>query len=148
MPADNSMMSTLLMLAVMALAFWFLLIRPAQRRQKTQQEMISKLAPGSRVVTTAGVLGTLRHAGERQVIVEISPGVEMTILKQAIMRVIEPSEEDFEYDDDAAIDAVDEDVVVEDVVVDDAPAARGVDEAPTDVVDPTDRPGEPGRRLA
>lgn len=141
MPADNSMMSTLLMLALMAVAFWFLLIRPAQKRQKTQQDMVSKLSPGSRVVTTAGVLGTLRHVGERQVIVEISPGVEMTILKQAIMRVLEPSEEDFEYDDEAA-----DDVVVPEDLIEDASLERPVDAPAPDFVDPTERPGEPGRR--
>lgn len=101
MPADNSMLSTVLMLAVMGLAFWLLLIRPAQRKQKAQTEMVSQLGPGARVMTTAGVLATVREVGERTAVVEISPGVEMTVLKQAIMRTVTADEEEFEYDDEA-----------------------------------------------
>ncbi|MFT3878011.1 MAG: preprotein translocase subunit YajC [Propioniciclava sp.] len=108
MPADNSMLSTLLMLAVMGLAFYFLLIRPSQKKQKAQQTMVSQLAPGSRIMTTAGVLATIRHMGERQAIIEIAPGVEMTVLKQAIMRTVNAEEEEFEYDDDTAAETVGE----------------------------------------
>ena len=102
---DSSLLSTLLMFAVMGLAFWLLLIRPAQRKQKAQQDLVSKLDPGARVMTTAGVMATIREVGERTAIIEISPGVEMTILKQAIMRTVEPAEEEFEYADDQAADA-------------------------------------------
>ena len=104
MPADNSMLSTLLMFAVMGLAFWLLLIRPAQRKQKAQQEMVRALGPGTRVMTTAGVLATVREVGERTAVIEISPGVEMTVLKQAIMRTVTADEEEFEYDDEDAAD--------------------------------------------
>lgn len=106
MPADLT--STFLMLALMAAAFYFLLIRPAQKKQKDQQQMVSALAPGVRVMTTAGVFGTVRHLGTRQAIIEIAPGTEMTVLKQAIMRVVPASEEEFEYDDEAATDAPDD----------------------------------------
>ena len=97
---DTQTLSTLLMLAVMGLAFWLLLIRPAQRKQKAQQELVNKLEPGARVLTTAGVMATIREVGERTAILEISPGVEMTVLKQAIMRTVTPSEEEFEYEDE------------------------------------------------
>ena len=104
MPADNSMLSTLLMFAVMGLVFWLLLIRPAQRKQKAQQEMVRALGPGTRVMTTAGVLATVREVGERTAVIEISPGVEMTVLKQAIMRTVTADEEEFEYDDEDGAD--------------------------------------------
>ncbi len=103
MPADNSMLSTILMLVIMGLAFWLLLIRPAQRKQKAQQEMVSQLGPGARVMTTAGVIATVREVGEKTAVIEISPGIEMTILKQAIMRAVTADEEEFEYDDDSEV---------------------------------------------
>lgn len=99
MPADNSMMSTIVMVVLMVAAFWLLLIRPAQKKQKQQQQMVSQLGVGSRVMLSGGVFGTIVQSGEKQAIVEVSPGVEMTVLKQAIIRVVEPSEEEFEYDD-------------------------------------------------
>ena len=129
MPADNSMLSTILMFAVMGVAFWLLLIRPAQRKQKAQKELVQQLAPGSRVMTTAGVLGTIRELGERTTVLEISPGVEMTVLKQAVMRTVTPDEEEFEYDDDD--DAA---------VLDDGPAVFD-----PDVFDP-ERPVDPDSR--
>lgn len=92
------------MLLLMVAAFYFLLIRPAQKKQRAQQEMVGKLAPGTRVMTTAGIYATILHLGDKQAIVEIAPGVEMTLLKQAIMRAVNPDEDEFEYDDDAASD--------------------------------------------
>ncbi len=125
------MLSTLLMFAVMGLAFWLLLIRPAQRKQKAQQELVSNLGPGTRIMTTAGVMATIREVGERTAIIEISPGVEMTILKQAIMRTVEASEEEFEYDDEDA-DGV--------AAVEPADSYEPYDAAPT--FDP-ERPADP-----
>lgn len=93
------MLQTLLMLALMVAVFYFLLIRPAQKKQKDQQQMVSALEPGSRVMTTSGMYGTIVHLGERQAVLEIAPGVEMTVLKQAIMRSVSPAEEEFEYED-------------------------------------------------
>lgn len=123
---DAQMMSTLLMLALMVLAFYFLLIRPAQKKQKQQQTMVSQLAPGSRVMTTSGVYGTIVHLGERQAIIEIAPGVEMTILKQAIMRAVDAADDEFEYAEG------------EEYVEADAPA---MDEEPLTTFDPADRAG-------
>lgn len=131
MPADNSMLSTLLMLVVMGGAFYLLLIRPAQKKQKDQRTMVDQLVPGARVMTTAGVLATIRHMGERQAVIEIAPGVEMTVLKQAIMRVVPADEEEFEYTDDAP---------AEDEV---APLTFESDFFSTDI-NPDERPEQPG----
>ena len=133
MPADNGLTSTIFLLVAMVAVFYFLLIRPAQKKQKDQQALITSLAPGARVMTTAGVFATIRHIGTKQAIIEIAPGVEMTLLKQAIMRVVDPAEEEFEYDDtDGGVPAPDsEPVAAEDAVADDAaPAPRRDD--PTD----------------
>ena len=97
-------MSTLVMVVLMVAALWLLLIRPAQKKQKQQQELVNKLGEGSRVMLSSGVFGTIIHNGEKQAIVEVSPGVEMTVLKQAIIRAVEPSEEEFEYDDEADLE--------------------------------------------
>ncbi|WP_232547837.1 preprotein translocase subunit YajC [Propioniciclava soli] len=104
---DPQLMSTLLMLALMVAAFYFLLIRPAQRKQRQQQEMVSQLGPGSRVMTTSGVYGTIAQLGDRQAVIEIAPGVEMTVLKQAIMKAVDPADDEFVYDEVDAVDADD-----------------------------------------
>lgn len=128
MPADNGLTSTLIMVALMVAAFYVLIILPARRKQREQQNLVSSLAEGSRVMTTAGILGTIRHLGTNQAIIEIAPGVEMTVLKQAIVRTVSPSDEEFEYDDEEAdVDEADDDLDTSDHValeasVEDAPA--------------------------
>lgn len=99
MPAD---MSSILMIAAMVAIFYFLMIRPAQKKAKDQAALISQLGPGTRIMTAAGVYGTIAHVGQTQAIIEVSPGVELTIAKQAILRAVTDTEDEFEYDDDVS----------------------------------------------
>lgn len=98
----GDMGSTVLMLALMGAAFYFLLIRPQQKRAKKQTEMTNALAAGSRVMLSSGVFGTIRHLGERQAIIEIAPGIEMTVIKQAIVKTLAAEDDEFEYSDETA----------------------------------------------
>ncbi len=90
----------MIMIGLMVAFFYLLIIRPSKRRTAQHSEMVSSLQEGARVVTTAGILGTIRHIGTNQMVIEIAPEVEMTITKQAILRELSPSEEEFEYSDD------------------------------------------------
>ena len=100
------------LLALMFGAFYFLLIRPQQKRTKEQKEHMSTLSEGSRVMTISGIIGTIKHIGEKQAIIEISPGVEMTVVKGAIS--MQPVEDEFEYADDDETEAEAEpDVIVD-----------------------------------
>lgn len=78
-------LATLAMIAALAVLGYFMLIRPQQKRAKEQAALMKSLEPGTRVMMSGGVYGTLRHVGEKQVVVEVSPGVEMTFVKQAIV---------------------------------------------------------------
>lgn len=92
--------TSLLTLAAVVVAGYFLLIRPQQKRQAEQVKAVSAIEEGARVLTTAGILATVRHLGERQAVIEIAPGVEMTVVKAALVRVLKADEEEFEYSDD------------------------------------------------
>ena len=99
----------LLPLVAIAVAFWFLLIRPASVRRKAQARLVASLAPGQHVMTTAGVFGTLRSIEGERVRVEVAPGTEIEMLSAAIAQVVpaelptEPSAVD--PDDEAAFGA-------------------------------------------
>lgn len=108
----NDITSTLLMFALMGAALYFLMIRPQQKRAKEQQNLLSSLEVGSRVMTASGILGTIKYVGDKQIILEIAPGVEMTVVKAAIST--QRVEDEFEYDD-----AEPESVPVEPVQIDD-----------------------------
>ena len=129
----GDMGSTVLMLVLMGAAFYFLLIRPQQKRAKKQTEMTNALAPGARVMLSSGVFGTIRHLGQRQAIIEIAPGIEMTVVKQAIVKTLTPEDDEFEYSDDEPAN---------DDLVDDAPAESPFDNIqPSDFADPA--PSDP-----
>lgn len=96
--------STLLMVAAIIIVGYFLMVRPAQKRQAEQQKTLSELQPGTRVMLASGIFATIRHTGERQAVVEIAPGIEMTILKAAIARTVPAADEEFEYDGEDAAD--------------------------------------------
>ncbi len=87
----------LLPLVAIAAVFWLLLIRPAQRRRREQEQLVASLAPGQRIMTTAGLFGTLTAIRDEEVIVEVAPGVELEMLAVAIARVM-PVEDPEEFD--------------------------------------------------
>ena len=91
----------LLMLVVFVGAAYFLMIRPQQKRMREHQSQIDALQPGARVILSSGVFATLSHIADTQAIVELAPGVEVTILKQVIARVAKDDEEEFEFTDEA-----------------------------------------------
>lgn len=80
---------SLLSFAVLALAFYFLLIRPQMRRQKEQQALIKSLAVGDRVVTVGGLYGRITALGEDTADLEISDGVVVTYARSAVAKKVD-----------------------------------------------------------
>jgi preprotein translocase subunit YajC len=81
----------LLPFAAIAAAFWLLIVRPSSVRRKAQAALVASLEPGLRIMTTAGVFGTVASVDVELVSVEIAPGVVIEMLPAAIARVL-PSE--------------------------------------------------------
>lgn len=81
---------SLLPLVGIALLFWLLLIRPAQRRQKELARMQGSLKTGDEVMLTSGIFGTLRETEEDHVRVEIAEGVTVKVARGAIGSVAQP----------------------------------------------------------
>jgi preprotein translocase subunit YajC len=91
--------STLILIALMVVAFYFLIMRPQRKRQQTLAKTLSELTPGTRVMLGSGLFGTVVGVGSKQVVLEISPGNELTVLKQAVARVVTEDDEDLEADE-------------------------------------------------
>src|SRR5258708_33615718 len=89
---------TFLILAVLIGLFYVLIMRPQRNRQRKAMQTQSQVMPGQRVRTTAGMYGTVVSGDDRDVVVEIAPGVQVTMLRRAIMEVVSddsmPSHED------------------------------------------------------
>lgn len=96
--------STLILIALMVVAFYFLIMRPQRKRQQEIQRTLSALVPGQRVMLGSGLFGTVVGVGVKQLVLEISPGTELTVLKQAVARVVTEADEDSEADEVADLD--------------------------------------------
>ena len=99
--------SLILMIVAFGAIMYFLMIRPQQKRMKEHQALINSIEPGTRVLLTSGIFGTVRHIGERQVIVELAPGTEVTMVKGNIAKVVGADEEEFEFSDDETVGLAD-----------------------------------------
>ena len=75
-------------LIIIFVLFYFLLIRPQNKRQKEHREMVEALATGDEIVTGGGVLGKVSEVGEQFVTVEIASNVSIKIQKHTIASVM------------------------------------------------------------
>ena len=96
--SDAASSSSLLMqiapfLLVFAI-FYFLLIRPQQKKQKLHQAMIDGLKKGDRVVTTAGIYGTIQKIHENSITLEIADKIKIQQERSLVARVITDSNQD------------------------------------------------------
>jgi preprotein translocase subunit YajC len=80
--------SALLPLAVLAGAFYLLILRPMQRRQREQAQVAAALAPGARVITQSGLHARVASVGQGTVDLEVAPGVVTTWVIGAVARVL------------------------------------------------------------
>ncbi len=78
--------SLIFQLGIIFIIFYFLLIRPQQKKFKAHQAMATGLKKGDKVITGAGFVGTVTKAaeGDRFVTVEIAQGVEVQMLRSSV----------------------------------------------------------------
>ena len=85
--AGPSPFSMLLPLLGMLAIFYFLLIRPQQKRQKETQKMINAIKKGDKVITASGLIGSVAGLRDDIVVVNIADNVKVEMLKNAITAV-------------------------------------------------------------
>lgn len=84
----GGMVGFLAPLAMIMVVFYFFLIRPQQKRQLEQQQLLSQIVRGDTIVTSGGLIGKVRKiVDEREITVEISEGIEVRILRSAVTEV-------------------------------------------------------------
>jgi preprotein translocase subunit YajC len=83
-----SQFSVLVLPLLLVGVFYFLLIRPQQKKQKEHRAMVDTLAAGNEVVTAGGVLGKVIAVGEQFVTVEVADGVTVKVQKHTITTVV------------------------------------------------------------
>ena len=75
-------------LVVIFIAFYFLLIRPQQKKQKEHGQMVAALQVGDEVMTAGGILGRITGISEHYAVVQISDNTEIKIQKNSVSAVM------------------------------------------------------------
>ena len=86
-PQGGGFMEFLPLIALLAV-FYFLILRPQQKRAKEHKALIEALQKGDEVVTIGGVLGKVTKVAEDNVAVEIADNVVVQVQKAAIQNVL------------------------------------------------------------
>jgi preprotein translocase subunit YajC len=146
-------------LIVLTLSFgllWVLFLLPQKRQMREHQQLVASLNEGDEVILSAGIYGRITELGAEELLLEVAPGVELRVARQAVLRRVElavPSA------DPGADDATDvEASAAEPPVAASSDAATGVDEPDIEPSPPTssdgtaqspsaEPPGSPARDL-
>lgn len=84
----SSLTSALFLPVMLIVVFYFLLIRPQQKKQKEHKAMVDAMAIGTEIVTGGGVLGKVTEVGEQFLTVEIAKGVNIKVQRHSIAAVL------------------------------------------------------------
>jgi preprotein translocase subunit YajC len=85
-PSDG--LSMFLPLIIIFVLFYFLLIRPQNKKQKEHRQMVEALSSGDEIVTAGGVLGKITDVAEQFVTVEVANGVTIKVQRHTIAAVM------------------------------------------------------------
>jgi preprotein translocase subunit YajC len=77
-------MSSLVFMLLMFAVFWFILIRPQQKRAKEHQAFLSALKKGDDVITRGGVIGRVTGVSDNLVTLEVQEKVRIRVLKSYV----------------------------------------------------------------
>lgn len=86
--AQPSMWPSLIMLLVFFAIFYFLLIRPQQKRVAEHRKMVDALSRNDEVVTNGGLIGRIEEISESFLTIEIAQGVRIKVQKHAVTAVL------------------------------------------------------------
>lgn len=90
----GGMLTSLLPLVLIFVIFYFLLIRPQQKKAKDHKQMIENLKKGDKVITSGGIYGVVENVGSNTLTLKISENVKVKFGKGYIAAIRPASEED------------------------------------------------------
>ena len=81
-------MVVLVYFAVIALAFFLLIVLPQRRRTNAHRALLAALQVGDEVITIGGILGTIRELDDEKIRLEVADGVVLTVARNAIAQSV------------------------------------------------------------
>ena len=83
----QKMVANFLPFVLLFVVLYFLWIRPEQKRSREHRELIQKIKAGDRIVTSAGIYGTVTEVKDKTLLVRVASGVDIELDRAAIGRV-------------------------------------------------------------
>jgi len=83
---DSAQLMNLVFLGGIVVVFYFFFIRPQAKKQKAQTNFLSELKKGDRVVTSAGIIGTITKLDDKTVTIKISDKAVMDVLISSVSK--------------------------------------------------------------
>lgn len=80
----ESFIGSLVPLLIFIAVFYFLLIRPQQKKQQEHEAEVASLKPNDKVLTAGGIYATVKKVKEKVLVIEIADGVEIEILADSV----------------------------------------------------------------
>jgi len=90
---SNLFLNFLVPMGLILIIFYFLLIRPANKKQKALQQMIENLKSGDRIITTGGIHGVVAGITDDLIQLKVAPNVKIEISRSAVAALAAPREE-------------------------------------------------------
>lgn len=89
-PGGASFLVQLLPLVLIFVVFYFLLIRPQQKKMKDHRATIDAVKKGDQVITAGGVVGKVLRVDDNYIDLEIATGVKVKVVKSTLSDVVQP----------------------------------------------------------
>jgi len=96
--STGQMISTIVTFGLVFVVFYFLIIRPQNKKQKEAQKMINQMKKGDKVVTIGGIHGVIQTVKEQTVVVKVDNDVFLEFSKSAVSAVTPKAEEKSEVE--------------------------------------------------
>ena len=87
-PDGGGMIGTIVMFGLIFVIFYFMIIRPQQKRQKERQKMLDSLEKGDKIITAGGIYGTVIGLEEKTVLVQIAENVKVKVDRGSVGNVM------------------------------------------------------------
>lgn len=105
--------SSIIMIAVLVLVFYFLLIRPGQKQRKAHQQLVDSIKKGDEVMTAGGFFGTVKKVADDHIMLELNQKSTVKLSRSSIARIVSQEEEDYVEEEFEDEEYIDEEEVVE-----------------------------------
>jgi preprotein translocase subunit YajC len=133
-------------LIVLTLSFgllWVLFLLPQKRQMREHQQLVASLNEGDEVILSAGIHGRITELGAEELLLEVAPGVELRVARQAVLRRVElavPSADPGAPDETAADAEIDADPGPDELDSEPSPPTSSDGTAQSPAAEPSDSP--------